>query len=154
MVIWYKGRLVLSPHSLHKEAVIHEFHDTPIRGHSSMLQTYKRIASNFYWVGMKRDIQNYVRQCDVCQRSKSDTLTQIHPFFHVLQLKTKLGNFDHIATELPQVKDDGMLLEPKAILDFHWRKFGKKILQEALVQQRKIPLGNCYLIYNNNFLES
>ena len=45
----------------------------------------------------------------------------------------KLGNFDRIATELPQVKDDGMLLEPKAILDFHWRTFGKKILQEALV---------------------
>ena len=26
-----------------------------------------------------------------------------------------------------------MLLEPKANLDFNWRKFGKKILQKALV---------------------
>ena len=73
--VWYKGHLVLSPHSLHKEVVIHELHDTPIGGHSSMLRTYKRIASNFYWVGMKWNTQNYVWQCDVCQQSKSDTLT-------------------------------------------------------------------------------
>lgn len=32
------------------------------------------------------------------------------------------------------MKDDGeVLLEPKAILDFHWPKSSKKILQEALV---------------------
>ena len=50
------------------------------------------------------------------------------------ELKKKLGNFDCIAPELPQVKDDGkVLLEPKAILDFCWRKSDKKILQEALV---------------------
>ena len=43
--------------------------------HSIMFRAYKRIASNFYWVVMKRDIQNYVRRCDVCQWSKSNTLT-------------------------------------------------------------------------------
>ena len=43
--------------------------------HSIMFRAYKRIASNFYWVVMKRDIQNYVRRCDVFQWSKSDTLT-------------------------------------------------------------------------------
>ena len=30
--LWYKGHLVLSPHSLLKEVVIHEFHYTPIGG--------------------------------------------------------------------------------------------------------------------------
>ena len=30
--LWYKGHLVLSPHSVHKEVVIHEFHYTPIGG--------------------------------------------------------------------------------------------------------------------------
>ena len=30
--LWYKGCLVLSPHSLHKEAVVHEFHYIPIGG--------------------------------------------------------------------------------------------------------------------------
>lgn len=42
-----------------------------------MFRTYKRIASNFYWVGMKKDIQDYIRCCDTCQRNKSDTLTPI-----------------------------------------------------------------------------
>ena len=28
--LWYKGKLVLSPNSLHMEAIIREFHDTPL----------------------------------------------------------------------------------------------------------------------------
>lgn len=76
-LLWNKDRLVLPPNSPHKEAVIHDFHNTPMGGHSGMFRTYKRIASNFYWVGMKKDIQDYIRCCDTCQRNKSDTLTPI-----------------------------------------------------------------------------
>ena len=61
-ILWNKDRLVLPPNSPHKEAVIHEFHNTPMGGHSGMFRTYKRIASSFYWVGMKKDIQDYIRR--------------------------------------------------------------------------------------------
>ena len=47
-------------------------------------RTYKRIASNFYWVGMKKDIQDYIRCCDTCQRNKSDTLTPIQERSHIV----------------------------------------------------------------------
>ena len=40
-----------------------------------MFRTYKRIVSNFYWVGMKKDIQDYIQRCDTCQWNKSDILT-------------------------------------------------------------------------------
>ena len=60
--------------------------------------------------------------------------SQIHPVFHVSQLKKQLGHSDRVAQELPQVQDDGKLLfEPTIILDFRWSKAGKKVLQEALV---------------------
>ena len=74
-LLWYQGRLVLPTGSRHKLMVIHEFHNTPIGGHSGALRTYKRVPANFYWVGMKRDILEYVRHCDVCQRSKYDSQT-------------------------------------------------------------------------------
>ena len=40
-----------------------------------MLQTYKRVAANFFWVGMKRDIQTYIQQCSICQHHKYDSTT-------------------------------------------------------------------------------
>ena len=83
-LLWNKDCLVLPPNSPHKEAVIHEFHNTPMGGHSGMFRTYKRIASNFYWVGMKKDIQDYIRCCDTCQRNKSDTLTPIQGRSHIV----------------------------------------------------------------------
>ncbi|PNX94272.1 retrotransposon-related protein [Trifolium pratense] len=36
-----------------------EFHETPQGGHSGFYRTYKRLASNVYWVGMKNTIQEY-----------------------------------------------------------------------------------------------
>ena len=73
--LWYKGRLVLSSNSLYKEAIIREFHDTPVGRHSGIFRTLKRLAANFHWVGMKRDVQHYIQQCDVCQCNKHDTMT-------------------------------------------------------------------------------
>ena len=73
--LWYKGKLVLSPNSLHKEAIIREFHDTPVGGHSGIFQTFKCLVANFHWMGMKRDVQHYIQRCDVCQRNKHDTMT-------------------------------------------------------------------------------
>jgi hypothetical protein len=52
---------VLPATSQYKEYVICEFHDTPIGGHSDSLRTYKRVHANFFWVGMKRDIADYIR---------------------------------------------------------------------------------------------
>lgn len=39
-------------------------------GHSGFLRTYRRLADNFYWIGMKRSVQDFVKLCDVCQRQK------------------------------------------------------------------------------------
>jgi hypothetical protein len=74
-LLWHHNRLVIPTSSQYKTYVIRKFHDTPIGGHSGVLQTYERVAANFYWVGMKRDIRNYIKQCDVCQRNKHDTLS-------------------------------------------------------------------------------
>ncbi len=72
-LIWLQDRLVLLASSQWKEYIIQEFHNTPIGGHSGALQTYKRVAANFFWLGIKRDIADYICQCDTFQRNKIDT---------------------------------------------------------------------------------
>ena len=66
-LLWHKGQLVLPSSSQYKETIIQEFHDTPVGGHSGILHTFKRLAANFFWWGMKKDMQNIVQQCDICQ---------------------------------------------------------------------------------------
>ena len=81
-LLWHHGRLVIPASSQYKTYVIREFHDTPIGGHFGVLRTYKRVAANFYRVGMMHDIHNYIKQCDVCQRNKHDTLSPPGYFNH------------------------------------------------------------------------
>ncbi|KAA0039535.1 ty3-gypsy retrotransposon protein [Cucumis melo var. makuwa] len=44
-------------------------------GHSGQLRTYKRIAMELYWEGMKNDIRVYVDHCPVCQQNKTQALS-------------------------------------------------------------------------------
>lgn len=58
---------------LPKEAranVIREAHDVPQAGHLGVEKTYQRVATRYCWPRMFREIANYVRHCDVCQRTK------------------------------------------------------------------------------------
>ena len=52
----FKGRLLLRPGSTLIPLLMKEGHDGQIGGHSGFLRTYKRLAANVYWVGMKKDI--------------------------------------------------------------------------------------------------
>ncbi|GJS38830.1 putative mitochondrial protein [Tanacetum coccineum] len=51
-----------------------EFHGGAIGGHSGILKTYQRMASELYWVGRKQDIAKFVSECDTCQRNKYSNL--------------------------------------------------------------------------------
>ena len=67
-VLMYEGRLVISKQSTMIPILLKEFHSTPHGGHSGFYKTYRRLAANVYWVGMKGAVQEFVRSCDPCQR--------------------------------------------------------------------------------------
>lgn len=67
----YKGRIVLPPDSPLVQDVLWAYHDSPIGGHSGEFKTYLRVAQEWYWLGMRKCITNYVRACPTCQQSKS-----------------------------------------------------------------------------------
>ena len=89
-IVLCKNRVVIPPRSQIPDQQLREFHDSPLGGHSGMLQTYKRIAQQFYWPSMYRKVHEYVSSCDVCQQVKASTLS---PAGLLQPLPASLNNF-------------------------------------------------------------
>jgi hypothetical protein len=50
--------------------LINAFHNSAIGGHSGVLPTYKCLKRLFSWSGMKTYVDDFVKQCVVCQQAK------------------------------------------------------------------------------------
>lgn len=72
---FYKDILVLSSNSVWIHKFLLEFHSSTQSGHSGFHRTYHRITTNLFWFGMKKQVQQFVQECDVCQRQKYVVVT-------------------------------------------------------------------------------
>ncbi|GFO47129.1 reverse transcriptase [Plakobranchus ocellatus] len=59
---------IVLPKSMRQE-VLQACHDSPIAGHLGINATKKRVCRRFSWPGIIRDVNKYVKSCDVCQRN-------------------------------------------------------------------------------------
>lgn len=65
-----------------KSLILQWLHDSATGGHSGRDNTAARVKSPFYWRGMTKHIQTYIRECSVCQRSKPEHVASpglLHP---------------------------------------------------------------------------
>ena len=51
--------------------LISRHHDDPLAGHFGIEKTRELIARKYYWPTLRRDVDDYVRGCDVCLASKA-----------------------------------------------------------------------------------
>jgi hypothetical protein len=72
--LWYKYRLYLCKKSQLKQKVLLELHTSPVGGHSRFLKTYHRVKKDFFWDGLKTDVQRFLVECLVCQQNKVETI--------------------------------------------------------------------------------
>ena len=49
-------------------------HDNPLGDHSGYLKTLQKAKRDWYWQGMKQDIKEHIKQYDICQRIKNETV--------------------------------------------------------------------------------
>ena len=75
-VLWYKWlendgerSLFVVPHGL-RTVVLGLAHDNTLAGHFGMKKTLERVRRSFYWPGMRQEIEDYIRSCFACNRSK------------------------------------------------------------------------------------
>ena len=52
--------------------VIRQNHDPPYAAHAGVKRTHSLISLRYWWPGMRKDIENYVKCCDLCQRRKEN----------------------------------------------------------------------------------
>jgi hypothetical protein len=61
--LWYKDRLYLCKKSQLKQKVLLELQTSPVRGNSGFSKTYHRVKKDFFWDGLKTDVQRFVEEC-------------------------------------------------------------------------------------------
>jgi hypothetical protein len=52
--------------------ILHEMHNFPYAGHPGYLKTMEVIKSDYFWLGMKREIAEYIARCMECQKVKDE----------------------------------------------------------------------------------
>ena len=50
------------------DTIIFMVHNHPMGGHFGKDATYNKISTRFWWKGMYKDIEEYIKTCDSCQR--------------------------------------------------------------------------------------
>lgn len=73
----YKGRILIPSKSHIAVTLLKEYHSTAMGGHSGELKTYLRLAAEWYWKGMRKDVAKYVQMCQVCQQQKASTKSPV-----------------------------------------------------------------------------
>jgi hypothetical protein len=51
--------------------VLFDFHDSPLGGHQGATGTFEKLGGEYHWSKMERDVKDYTRSCDTCQRVKA-----------------------------------------------------------------------------------
>ena len=65
-----EGKCVWVPDNAEvRTKLISESHETPLAGHFGIKKTMERLRERVRWAGMRKEVQDFVRTCDVCQRA-------------------------------------------------------------------------------------
>ena len=51
--------------------LISRLHDDPLARHFGIEKTRELIARKYYWPSLRRNVEDYVKRCDVCLASKA-----------------------------------------------------------------------------------
>lgn len=61
----------------HKKEILFIYHDSKIGGHQGINKTYQKIKRRYKWPKMKKEIEKYIKTCNICQLNKSGKSTKM-----------------------------------------------------------------------------
>lgn len=68
--LMFKGCYVVPKSSEFIPILLKEYHDSLVGGHMGEVKTYLRMAQDWYWNGMRKDVTAYIQRCTTCQQQK------------------------------------------------------------------------------------
>ena len=86
-VLWFDSPhgepLLVIPSQL-KKHVLHVNHNLPTAGHQGYERTRDKIKSRYFWYHLSKEVKNYIRECNECNRNKVPTQKSKYPrvIFH------------------------------------------------------------------------
>ena len=86
-----------------KERVLREGHCSPSSGHMGIEKTADQIGREYYWKGYYRDVVDYVRSCDSCQRYEVSQQTEVG-LMERREVEEAWSDFSADFMEFPQSK--------------------------------------------------
>lgn len=72
-LIQKEGKIFVGSASNMRRQILWELHDSPHGGHSGQEATFHKVSQFFFWPGLRKDVEEYVKSCDICQRVKTGT---------------------------------------------------------------------------------
>lgn len=72
-LLYFGERLFIPTECRLQNAILTEFHSSPLGGHSGIRATLARIAASFYWPSMRKITTEFVNECQICQQHKAST---------------------------------------------------------------------------------
>jgi hypothetical protein len=87
-----------------KRMILHETHNVPYAGHPGYQKTMAAIKSHYFWLGMKKEISEYIARCMECQKVKVENRhpTGLLQPLTILEWKWEMVTMDFI-TGLPRM---------------------------------------------------
>ncbi len=71
-VVFFQNRLVVPKSKRLRQLILKEAHDSPLTIHPGSTKMYQDLRQRFWWARMKREIAEFVANCDVCRRVKAE----------------------------------------------------------------------------------
>ncbi|MBJ4073146.1 hypothetical protein JGD38_25985, partial [Salmonella enterica subsp. enterica serovar Corvallis] len=71
-VVSFGKRLVVPKDMELRNLILREAHDSPLSIHPGATKMYQDLRQRFWWTRMKREIAQFVAECDVCRRVKAE----------------------------------------------------------------------------------
>jgi len=68
--LWHQGKIWIPNNEGIRTNLIRQHHDIPQAGHGGTAKTTELLQRKYYWLRMRETIKQYVKNCDICQRTK------------------------------------------------------------------------------------
>jgi hypothetical protein len=66
----FNDKIYVPNHNNSRLKILRARHDSPVAGHPGIVKTIELISRDYNWIGLRNDVETYIRGCAVCQRTK------------------------------------------------------------------------------------
>ena len=80
-----------------RQKIIQEIHESLFAGHKGVTKTYNKIRQRYFWINMKKDVENFIHACISCQKKK---LVRVKTKQPMVITDTSIDVFEKIALDI------------------------------------------------------